>query len=62
MQSHYERVVVDQQEQRCRHAVYDRAAGPNVMRAVHVAGRSWTRKRDPTITQNYFPDRCPAPQ
>jgi hypothetical protein len=58
VQSHYECVVVDQEEQRCRHAVYDRAAGPNVGRSVHVAGRSWTRSGAATSTKNYFQERC----
>ncbi|KAF6260374.1 hypothetical protein COO60DRAFT_1700367 [Scenedesmus sp. NREL 46B-D3] len=57
--SHYECVVVDQEEQRCKYAVYERAAGPNVGRAVHVAGRSWTRSGDATITKNYFNERRP---
>jgi hypothetical protein len=51
-------VVVDQEEERCKSALYNRAAGPNVGRAVHVAGRSWSRSGEAVQVRNYFADRC----
>jgi hypothetical protein len=60
VQAHYECVVVDEDEQHCRNALYKRAAGPNVGRAVHVAGRSWSRSGDAVQARNYFDDRCGA--
>jgi hypothetical protein len=50
--------VVDQEEERCKCALYNRAAGPNVGRAVHVAGRSWSRSGEALLVRNYFADRC----
>jgi hypothetical protein len=58
VQSHYECVVVDQEEQRCKYAVYERQAGPNVTRAVVVTGRSWSRSGEAVQVRNYFADRC----
>jgi hypothetical protein len=57
IQTHYECVVVDQEEQRCRDS-YNRAAGPNVNRAVHVGGRNWARSGEAVQARNYFADRC----
>jgi hypothetical protein len=57
-QTHYECVVVDQEEARCRDALYNRAAGPNVNRAVHVGGRNWSRSGEAVQARNYFADRC----
>ncbi|WIA29640.1 hypothetical protein OEZ86_012127 [Tetradesmus obliquus] len=57
--SHYERVVVDQEESRAKHAIYQRAAGPNVGRAVDVTGRSWTRSGVGVTVSNNILDRAP---
>ena len=56
-QTHYEVVVVDADEQRCKNVAYERAAGPLARTAVHVSGRQFTKKGSGILGKNYFRDR-----
>ncbi|KAF8073157.1 SMC6 [Scenedesmus sp. PABB004] len=56
--AHYELYVVDQDEARCKAAVYDRRAGEAVRSAVHVSGRHWLRMRRAVVARNYFQDKA----
>eukprot|EP00878_Enallax_costatus_P020088 GHUV01021219.1.p1 GENE.GHUV01021219.1~~GHUV01021219.1.p1 ORF type:complete len:576 (+),score=170.67 GHUV01021219.1:791-2518(+) len=56
-QTHYELAIVDEDEGRCKSAIYDHAAGPGVALSVHVGGRSWARRRSAVTLHNYWGDR-----
>eukprot|EP00775_Hariotina_reticulata_P003759 gene3759-4018_t len=60
--THYDIVVVDQDDGRCKLVLYDfdsRPAGVSVSLAVHVGGNQWTRKGRTVRTIIYYPDRRP---
>lgn len=58
-QTHYEVVVVNEEEERCRDAIYQDAAGSMVPRAVHLSGVNFSRGRNNTkIASRYVLRRC----
>ena len=56
-QTHYEVVVVHEDEQRARDAVYNTAAGVRVPRAVHRSGTNFTTGRNGTIVAGHYSNR-----
>lgn len=57
VQTHYELVVVDEDQGRCTNAVYSSSAGQAVSNAVHVSGKSWKKVRRAVVTINYYADK-----
>eukprot|EP00775_Hariotina_reticulata_P005405 gene5405-5638_t len=60
--AHYDIVVVDQDEGRCKKLLYDfntNLAGVAVSLAVHVSGMRWARKGKTVSTIIYYADRRP---
>lgn len=55
VQTRFEVVVVHEEEEKCRDAMYNMAAGPSVVMAVHPSGLNVSKKRNNTlITSRYF--------
>lgn len=50
LQTHFEVVVVHEEEEKCRDAIYRGDAGPAANKAVHTSGNSFTKGRNGTIT------------
>jgi hypothetical protein len=50
VQTRFELVVVHEDAEKCRDAIYDKAAGASVMKAVHVSGLNFIKiPRNETI-------------
>jgi hypothetical protein len=50
LQTHFEAVVVHEDEEKCRDAIYSGAAGPAANKAVHTSGNNFSKGRNNTIT------------
>jgi hypothetical protein len=49
VQTRFETVVVHEDKEKCRDAMYDKAAGANVSKVVHISGLRFTRLKHDTI-------------
>lgn len=55
LQTKFESVVVHEEQEKCRDAIYRGDAGQAVNKAVHTSGLSFTRGRNNTITMANWP-------
>jgi hypothetical protein len=58
-QTHYELVVVDEDQERCRDVIYNRVAGQHVRRAVHITGSHFSIMGTAKVAGPYM-GRCVA--
>lgn len=56
-QTHYEVVVINEAQERCRDAIYSDVAGPRVPKAIHLSGSSWTNGRNGTRIASHYTNR-----
>lgn len=62
VQTRYELVVVHEDEEKCRDAMYDKAAGASVSKAVHISGLNFSRIRNDCIMVGRpYKKRCVGP-
>jgi len=56
-QTHYEQVVVDDDQERCRDAAYGGRAGRYVPKVIHVSGTNFTKGRHGTVVAGHYINR-----
>lgn len=57
LQTRFEVVVVHDDQEKCRDAIYASAAGAIVPKAVHITGQNFSKGKNNTITSSNFRQR-----